>query len=151
MDARSAETRVLEEAMVREGYSLTVVDHWFHPRNVGRGARADACANEGYPHGESMWIWVKARGGRIAEASYLCNLSVETVALGSVLTQRVRGMSTERARRLTGADLLREIGCASPTLKRCADLAVDTLRRALDACEARVPGREALCAGAGGG
>jgi len=135
MQEQAVETRKQQEAMVRRGCSRTVIDHWFHPENVGRTPGADACENEAFPHGDSMWIWVRVEGGRIAEASYLCNLSVETVALGSVLTRRVRGMTTEQARRMTGADLLREAGCLSPTLKRCAFLAVHTLRKALDACE----------------
>ncbi len=121
--------QIIEEARVV--YSDEVVETFYNPKNLGRMAEPDAY---GIVHGwcgDTMEIYLRLNGERIAEATFMTDGCGPTVACGSKLTTMVCGMSLEEAGGLTPEDLLEALGGLPEESVHCAELAVNTLREAI--------------------
>jgi nitrogen fixation NifU-like protein len=111
-------------------YSARTVDHFQHPRNVGRLADADRVGRVDDPGTETtITIYVKLEAGLVAAATFRTFGCSACVAASSALTELMPG------RRATDAPTADEIDAALdglPADKRyCADLAAEAARRAL--------------------
>jgi nitrogen fixation NifU-like protein len=68
----------------------------------------------------------------ITEARFTANACAICVAAASLLTEHLRGMPTDSARRLSDDDALALVGGAVPAARRrCATLPLEAVRRAL--------------------
>lgn len=73
--------------------------------------------------------------GVIESAQYLAYGCPPTLVCGSILTELIKGESVARAREITRADLLNEVGGLPSRKHHAAALAIETLNAALDRLE----------------
>jgi nitrogen fixation NifU-like protein len=85
---------------LRDLYQEVILDHNKRPRNFH--ALADACQATGYNPlcGDRVTVYVRMDQGRIAEAAFTGSGCAISKASASLMTDAVRGMLPEEARRL---------------------------------------------------
>jgi nitrogen fixation NifU-like protein len=124
------ENMIMEEA--RKSYSSVVIDHYTHPRNVGEMVDADCYTYMSGICGDTIGIYVRIENDRLKHLSFVTNGCGTTVACGSALTCMAEGMMLTDAKQLTGKDLIEYLDGLPLEHTHCADLAVNTLRGALE-------------------
>jgi len=117
---------------MRKVYSETVVDHVISPRNLGNMNDADGFARITGPCGDTMAIWLKARDGAIAEATFMTDGCSTTIAAGSMVTELAKGKTVIQAHGIGQQDVLDALGGLPRESQHCALLAANTLREAVE-------------------
>ena len=121
-------------------YSETVMEHFRHPRNVGRMEDADAKAVEGSPAcGDMVAVYLKVdpedlRVSDIKFESYGC---ASNIATGSIITELAKGKTLEEAKAITWKQASEALGGLPPIKTHCSVMAVDGLRAAIQNYEER--------------
>jgi NifU-like protein involved in Fe-S cluster formation len=114
-------------------YSEIVTDHFFHPRNAYRMEKPDVIGKAGEPgHGPFMLLYLKVEGERIAEASYQTYGCGPAIAAGSLLTEKLKGVSREAARALDEGAINEALGGLPGNKRHCSRLAATVLKNALE-------------------
>ena len=120
---------MLEEA--RKIYSEKVIEHWLHPKNVGRiqdpqgvGLSTGAC-------GDTMEISLRVVGDRIQDIHYYTEGCGTTAAVGSVTTELVKGKTIQEAFKIGPDEIIAALEGLPEEHTHCADLAAETLKEAL--------------------
>jgi nitrogen fixation NifU-like protein len=121
----------LIKAQMRKIYSETAVEHSMNPRNLGDMEDADGFAKVTGSCGDTMEIWLKVKGGTIANASFLTDGCGTSIASGSMVTELAKGKSVSEAQRLSQQDVLNALGGLPRESEHCALLAADTLKEAI--------------------
>jgi nitrogen fixation NifU-like protein len=113
-------------------YSLTVLDHFHHPRNVGEIAEATVVVEASNPVcGDVMKLWAIVREGRVREVNFKAAGCVPSVACGSWLTEAILTRPLPELPALTPSDVEVGLGGLPPASHHAAVLAVDALKRLL--------------------
>jgi NifU-like protein involved in Fe-S cluster formation len=122
-------------------YSATFNDHLSNPRNAGELAEANALAEETNPVcGDRLRLSLIVHDGRIVTVRFLAYGCPPTLACGSALTEMIQGKTVAEAMRLTRKDVLDVVGGLPSRKHHAAALALETLRRALEAgCSELIP------------
>ncbi|HIE39085.1 MAG TPA: DUF59 domain-containing protein [Anaerolineae bacterium] len=121
-------------------YSAIVMEHFRHPRNVGRIEGADAKSVEGSPAcGDMVAVYLKVDPEThvitdIKFESYGC---ASNIATGSIITELAKGKTIEEAKRITWKEASEALGGLPPIKTHCSVLAVDGLRAAIENYEER--------------
>jgi nitrogen fixation NifU-like protein len=110
-------------------YSAVTIDHFQHPRNVGRIVGADRSGFVDDPSTETtITLYAQLADGVIAHATFRTFGCSACIAASSVATELLIG----RARPLTADEIDAALG-GLPTDKRyCAELVAEATRRTLD-------------------
>jgi nitrogen fixation protein NifU and related proteins len=116
----------------RSLFSAAVMQHGRHPSNLGLLDRPDAIATLTGWCGEVMAISVRLDGEQITEATFMADGCLSTMACGDMLTTIARGLSLEAAARITPQELIAALDGLPQQNTHCAELAVNTLREAID-------------------
>ncbi len=128
-------TRQLQEqimAQIRKKYSEVVIDHWQHPRHLKKMENADGYAQVKGTCGDTMEMYIKVEDDKITDCSFQTDGCGTTIACGSIATEIALGKSFTQALGLVSAEeILKRIGGLPPADVHCAQLAAETLRRAL--------------------
>jgi len=112
-----------------------IIDHYKHPNNFGEIKNADATADRNNPMcGDQMKMMVKLdKGKKIKDIKFSgagCSVSR---AGGSMLTEFVKGKTVKQLEKYTDQQFIKDMGVPiTPARKKCALLALDTLKQALD-------------------
>ncbi len=113
-------------------YSDLFKDHLANPRNAGELPRANASAERTNPVcGDRLRLTLFINDGRIEAASFLAYGCPPTLACGSVLTEIIKGVSAEKAWRLTRQEIGQALGGLPARKQHAAALAIETLQAAL--------------------
>jgi len=121
-------------------YSEIVMEHFRHPRNVGRIEDADAKAIEGSPAcGDMVAVYLKVdpEDLRITDVKFESYGCASNIATGSIITEMARGKTLEEARAVTWKQASEALGGLPPIKTHCSVLAVDGLRAAIENYEER--------------
>jgi nitrogen fixation protein NifU and related proteins len=114
-------------------YRAVVLEHFRRPRN--RSALPDAnreAEGANVLCGDRIRVQLRVEGDRIGEARFSADACALCIASASLLTEAVRGMSTDEATRLDVPWIARLLGGEPPPGRmRCAVLPLDTLSRAI--------------------
>lgn len=128
-------TRELQEkimAQIRKKYSEVVIDHWQHPRHLKKMEDPDGYVQVKGTCGHTMETYIKVKDDKITDCSFQTDGCGTTIACGSMATEIARGKSFTQALALISAEeILKRIGGLPPADVHCAQLAAETLRRAL--------------------
>jgi nitrogen fixation NifU-like protein len=116
----------------RSAFSDTVIHECFAPSNFERLARPDAYALVKGRCGDTMEIFLLLDGDTIAHASFTTDGCGATVACGSMLTKMAKGLSLSDAGAIEPKQLCEALGGLPDDHLHCADLAVMTLRKAIE-------------------
>jgi len=115
-------------------YSAIFKDHIANPRNVGELPDANALAEETNPVcGDRLRLSLRVRDGRIEAAGFLAYGCPPALVCGSLLTEMIQGKTVKEALDLTRKDLVNAIGGLPARKQHAAALAIETLRRAIEA------------------
>jgi len=121
-------------------YSETVMEHFRHPRNVGRIEDPDAKAVEGSPAcGDMVAVYLKVdpRELRISDVKFESYGCASNIATGSIITELAKGKTLEEAKAITWKQASEALGGLPPIKTHCSVLAVDGLRAAIQNYEER--------------
>lgn len=121
-------------------YSEIVMEHFRHPRNVGRIDKPDAKAIEGSPAcGDMVAIYLKVdeKSYRITDVKFESYGCASNIATGSIITEMVKGKTLEEAKLISWKQASEALGGLPPIKTHCSILAVDGLRAAIQNYEER--------------
>ena len=111
-------------------YREYILDHYKNPRNFGRLENADISHEENNPLcGVVVGMDFKTRDGVIEVVRFHGRGCAISQASASLLTERLKGMSLEDARKIDREDVLEELGIEiSPARLKCALLSLKVLK-----------------------
>ena len=119
------------QALKVDGYSEVVIDHYLNPRNLGSLDPFDGHGHITSECGDSMWVWLRVRDGKIQDIRFVSDICLGAVAAGSMVTEIARGKLVREALAITQHDVLTELGGLPIEFVHCAALAANTLKMAL--------------------
>jgi nitrogen fixation NifU-like protein len=109
-----------------------VIDHWQNPRNFQKMDNPDGYAQEKGSCGDTMEMFLKMKDDLILQSTFQTDGCGTTIACGSVATELSRNKSfTLALGGVTADEILKQLGGLPPEDVHCAQLAAETLRRAL--------------------
>jgi nitrogen fixation NifU-like protein len=121
-------------------YSELVMEHFKHPKNVGRIEDADAKATEGSPAcGDMVAVYLKVNPEslRIDDVKFESYGCASNIATGSIITELAKGKTLEEAKHISWQQASEALGGLPPIKTHCSVLAVDGLRAAIQNYEER--------------
>jgi nitrogen fixation NifU-like protein len=114
-------------------YSEKVMDHFTNPRNVGEMPDADGIGVEGNPVcGDVMKIYIKVNDDKIADAKFQTFGCGAAIAVSSMVTEMVKGMTLDEALKITKASLAEALDGLPPQKMHCSNLGADALHKAIE-------------------
>jgi nitrogen fixation protein NifU and related proteins len=121
-------------------YSDTVLEHFRHPRNVGKIDNPDGKAMEGSPAcGDMVSVYIKVAPDKktisdIKFESYGC---ASNIATGSIITELAKGKTLEEAKKISWQQASEALGGLPKIKAHCSVLAIEGLRSAIQNYEER--------------
>ena len=115
-------------------YSQKVLDHFMHPRNVGKMDNPDATATEGSPAcGDQVTVYLKVneQDMTIEDISFLSYGCASNIATASIVTDLAKGKTLDEAKKITWRDAMEALDGLPPVKVHCSVLAADTLQTAI--------------------
>ena len=128
--ARELQELVMEQ--IKKRYSETVIDHWQNPRNFIKLENPDGYALVKGSCGDTMEMFIKIKNDRISESGFQTDGCGTSIVCGSVATTLAQDKTFIEALAGVSADIiLKRVGGLPASDVHCAELAAETLRRAL--------------------
>lgn len=113
-------------------YNDLVIEHFTHPRNVGKILDADGVGEAGTPDcGDVSRISITVRDHRIADIKFQTVGCGAAIASSSMLTEIARGKTLEEALAISPQKVAEALGGLPATKMICSNLAVQALHRAI--------------------
>ena len=116
-------------------YSETVLEHFRHPRNVGKIENADGKAIEGSPAcGDmvSVYISVDPNTNKLTDIKFESYGCASNIATGSIITELAKGRTLDEAKKITWKEASEALGGLPKIKAHCSVLAVEGLRSAIE-------------------
>lgn len=120
--------------MVFEMYKENIIDHYKHPRNFGKLDDAQSQAHSANPLcGDELDFFLKFDDtGRIADVKFSGSGCTISIAVASMLSEEVQGMTKVDVEKLSNDDSLKMLGVTvNPARLKCATLALETVQKAI--------------------
>ncbi len=120
-----------------EKYNEYIVELFHNPKNWGKPPEEEISVAQTYlgPCGDTMHFFLKIAGDIIEDAHFITDGCGASVATASQTTLLIKGKSIEHAKSLKPEDIDDALRGLPEDHKHCAELAVRTLRRALEQYE----------------
>jgi nitrogen fixation NifU-like protein len=121
-------------------YSDIVLEHFRHPRNVGKIDNPDGKATEGSPAcGDmvSVYIKVNPENKTIDDVKFESYGCASNIATGSIITELAKGKTIEDAKKISWKEAADALGGLPKIKAHCSVLAVEGLRSAINNYEER--------------
>lgn len=121
-------------------YSKKVMQHFMHPKNVGKIKNPDGIGKIGNPIcGDVMWIYIKVEKKEIKnkQIEYIKNIKFQTfgcaaaISTSSMITELAKGKTIEQAKKITIDDVVSALKGLPPIKMHCSNLAADALHEAI--------------------
>ena len=113
-------------------YSDTVMDHFQHPRNVGKMEDADGIGKVGNAVcGDIMRMYIKVRDGIITDVSFITFGCGSAIASSSMATEMIKGMPIEKALELSNKAVAEALDGLPAHKLHCSVLAEEAVRAAV--------------------
>jgi nitrogen fixation NifU-like protein len=113
-------------------YAATTVDHFQHPRNVGRLAAPDGVGTLDDPERETtITLYLRVADGRVGETRFRTFGCSACVAASSMATVLLVGRPAEPAAAPTADELDAALERLPPEKRYCAELVAEAASRAL--------------------
>lgn len=120
---------IIEEA--RKIYSEKVIEWWLHPAYMGELEDPQGSGTVKGSCGDTMHVFLRIKNGMIADARFLTDGCVTTVAAGCMACELAIGRTYQEALKISQEAILEELGGLPEESIHCALLASDTLRKAV--------------------
>ncbi len=122
--------KIFDEA--RQAFGEKGFHRWRNPRYQGRMADPDARSRVTGQCGDTMEIYLRFDGDRVADASYFTDGCAASGICGSFASELAIGRDPDGLAGIDGDAVLAAIGRLPPEDRHCADLASEAVRQALD-------------------
>ncbi len=117
----------------RKVYSEQLLDHFQNPRNAGDVASPNVAVRLENPVcGDILELTAKVEDGRIVDIRFRAKGCVPAIACGSAIAALAKSRSLADARKISQADVAREVGGVPEASNHACALAIETLHRMLD-------------------
>ncbi|MDD4353070.1 MAG: iron-sulfur cluster assembly scaffold protein [Candidatus Nanoarchaeia archaeon] len=114
-------------------YSKKVIENFTHPMNVGELKNPDGVGKVGNPVcGDVMEIHIKVENNRIKDIKFKTFGCASAIATSSMITQLAKGKTLDEARKITKADVAKELEGLPKLKMHCSNLAEEALNAAID-------------------
>lgn len=131
--SKELQEQLLEQ--IKKRYSQTVIDHWQNPRNFRKIENPDGYAQVKGSCGDTMEMFVKTKEETITECAFQTDGCGTSMACGSITTELTKDKSLTRVLASFSSDeILKQLGGLPEEDVHCAQLAAETLRKALADC-----------------
>ena len=113
-------------------YSDKVMDHFQHPRNVGKLDDADGIGEVGNAKcGDIMRMYIKVDAGIITDCKFNTFGCGSAIATSSMATELIKGKSVKEALTLSNQDVVDALDGLPPQKIHCSVLAEEAVRAAI--------------------
>ena len=118
-------------------YREEILEHYRNPRNQGKIAKSNAKAHVGNPLcGDTMdmELTIKKEKGKdiVSDISFKSDGCAISTATGSMLSEKVKGMTVSQIEKLTKDDVLKLLGMdLMPNRLKCALISLEVLQKAV--------------------
>lgn len=120
-------------------YSKKVLQHFRHPKNMGRIKNPDAIGEAGNPVcGDVMKLYLKIDKDRIKDIKFETLGCAAAIANSSILTEMVKGKTLDFALKIRKDDIVKELGGLPPIKIHCSVLATEALKNAITNYQSRI-------------
>ena len=124
------EEKIREEE--RGYYGERMVEEALQPKNVGELEHPDGTASITDSEGDTMQVHLRIDGNTIRDSKFITNARGPVIAFGSVITELVKGKTVDEAAELGEDAIVSVLGGLPEDDPHTPELAVRTLRAALD-------------------
>ncbi len=119
--------------MIMNQYSDKIIEHFIHPRNVGKIENADGVGHVGNPMcGDIMDLYIKVENDKIVDAKFQTYGCAAAIATSSMITELVKGKTIEEALKITNQTVTEALGGVPPQKRHCSVLAEQALKAAIE-------------------
>ena len=113
-------------------YSDKVMDHFEHPRNVGKLDDADGIGEVGNAKcGDIMRMYIKVKDGIITDCKFNTFGCGSAIATSSMATELIKGKSVKEALELSNQAVVEALDGLPPQKIHCSVLAEEAVRAAV--------------------
>lgn len=127
-------------------YSKKVLDHFFHPRNMGEMKDANGVATVGNKIcGDVMRMYLKI--GKRGEKEYVEDAKFQTLGCGaaiatsSIATEMIRGKPLKEVEKLTNKAVREALGGLPQAKIHCSVLAEEAVKKAIEDYKSKEKGK----------
>lgn len=114
-------------------YSEKVLDHFTHPRNVGKIDDADGVGEVGNAKcGDIMKMYIKVKDGIITDVKFNTFGCASAIAASSLATELIKGKPLDYAMGVTNKQVIDELGGLPEHKIHCSVLAEEAIRAAIE-------------------
>lgn len=114
-------------------YSEKVLDHFTHPRNVGKIDDADGVGEVGNAKcGDIMKMYIKVKDGIITDVKFNTFGCASAIAASSLATELIKGKPLDYAIGVTNKQVVDELGGLPEHKIHCSVLAEEAIRAAIE-------------------
>lgn len=127
-------------------YSDKVKEHFFNPKNIFKSDKeledykknADGYGQVGSPAcGDVMEMFIKVKDGKIKECKWRTFGCASAIASTSMLSEMVKGMNLEEAKKITPKDIVKALGGLPARKVHCSILGDKALLAAIKDYESK--------------
>ncbi len=114
-------------------YTDNVMDHFMNPRNVGEIEKPDGFGEVGNAAcGDALRLTFKLdKDGRIADIKFKTFGCASAIASSSALTELVKGMTLDEAKKVTNQDIVKLLGDLPEAKMHCSVMGMEALQAAI--------------------
>ncbi|QQG52796.1 MAG: iron-sulfur cluster assembly scaffold protein [Candidatus Falkowbacteria bacterium] len=113
-------------------YTKKTLDNFLKPKNVGKISQPDGYAQIGnMVCGDQLDFFLKVEKGKIKDVKFLSFGCASNIATASILTEKVKGMTVEAAKKYPWQKVVEELGGLPNQKVHCSVMAVDGLKKAI--------------------
>jgi nitrogen fixation NifU-like protein len=113
-------------------YTKKTLDHFLKPKNIGKMKKPDGYAQIGnMVCGDQLDFFLKVEKGRIKDVKFLSFGCASNIATASVMTEKVKGMTIEKAKNYAWKKIVDDLGGMPQQKVHCSVMAVDGLKKAI--------------------
>ncbi len=114
-------------------YSDKIIDHFKNPKNMGKMDDPTVKARVGNKIcGDVMELTLKVEDDTIKDAKFQAFGCAPAIATCSIMTEMIKGKKLKEAKKMKPKKIDESLGGLPEVKKHCANLAFETLEKALD-------------------